>query len=110
MHGPDAARVARSPHAAVVRKSVRAICAPPAVGPAHFSMMAAGKFIDREANPKPPDRLARAIGVWCFERTDALVRCVLGRGSIASLRSWRCWTPLRSVEQPKAPVGDSDRC
>ena len=65
MRGADAARVARSPHAAVVREFVRAICAPPAVGPARFSMMAAGKFIDREANPKPPDRLARAIGVWC---------------------------------------------
>jgi hypothetical protein len=41
-------------------------------------MMAAGKFIDREANPKPPDRLARNRRV-VFERTDALVRCVLGR-------------------------------
>ena len=40
--------------------------------------MAAGKFIDREANPKPPDRLARNRRV-VFERTDALVRCVLGR-------------------------------
>jgi hypothetical protein len=58
VRGADVARMARSPPtAAVGRAFLRAICAPPAVGPTRFSMMiAARKPIDRKANPKPSDK------------------------------------------------------